>query len=207
MAIFPNVPRVPGVPPLARDPFANLPGLIFLTRDVLAFFAGVTGPRWGLYLGGVSAVNAQSVVSFEYKQDWKVADYPLEKGAFESYDKVKTPFDVKLRFASGGSEIDRLALLDSIAALADSLALLDAVTPEKVYTNVNVNHYDYRRTSTNGVGLLVVDAWCVQVRVATASDPFSSTAQPGGASPVSGGTVQTTTPTAEQIAALGGRFF
>jgi hypothetical protein len=62
------------------------------------------------------------------------------------------------------------------------------VTPEQVYSSVNITHYDYRRTSTNGVGLLTVDVWGTQVRV-TGDAAFSQTQAPSGADPVNGGVV------------------
>jgi hypothetical protein len=128
-------------------------------------------------------------VTFDYRQEWTVSDYPLEQGAFQSYDKVQTPFDVRVRYAAGGSQQNRQALLDSIAAIAGDLNLYDVVTPEAVYQSVNVTHYDYRRTATNGVGLLQVDVWCIEVRV-TAQAQFQNVQNPTSASPQSQGNVQ-----------------
>lgn len=207
MPTFPNVPFVSGVPPLLRNPLAILPGVIAQTRDLINFITGFLGPPWGLFLDGFRAIDADTVVSFDYNQNWNVANYPLERGAFESYDKVQTPFAVKMRFASGGSEADRQALLTSVERAANSLNLYDAVTPERVYRNVNVNHYDYKRYSNNGVGLLVVDVWCVQVRV-EAQTLFTNTKSASAAATTQGGTVQAVPATDGQVSMVGnGGFF
>lgn len=206
MSIFPNVPNVPGVPPLLRNPNAIFSTVALLAADVSFLLGLFAGPQWGLFnSGGDLVVTADSVTSFDFKKDWTVSNYPVEPNAFASYDKVETPFNVRIRFASGGSEFDRRALINSIERIAASLELFNAVTPEKVYTSVNVMHFDYDRTAVKGVGLLVIDVWCIQVRVAqdaaftsSGTGTPSSTAQlsgintksPSGASPISSGTVQ-----------------
>lgn len=203
MAGFPNVPNVPGVPPLARS-LGSVPALLALTKDVITFFAGIIGPSWGLFYNGLSVIDADSVVSFDYKKNWNIATFPLERGAFESYDKVEIPYDVRMRFASGGSEANRTALLTSVDNAAKSMLLFDAVTPEKVYTSCNINHFDYARKSNNGVGLIIVDVWLLQIRV-SGSQAFSSTKSPSGAATADGGVVQPLPPTPTAVGS--GEFF
>lgn len=177
---FPNVPDVPGVPALVRDVLASVPDVVqLLVADALSLFAGLEPPQWGLFLGGEPAVIAESVVSFEYKQRYEVASFPIEQGGFESYDKVQRPFDVRLRFSTGGSAADRDALLASARAAVASLDLFDAVTPLATYESVNPVHIDYRQTATQGVGLLVLDLFCEQVRI-TASSSFTNSLTAGG---------------------------
>lgn len=193
---FPNVPNVPGVPILPRDPGAAIAAIAFLAADAIANLIGLFGsPKWGIFLSGIPVVVAESVLTFDFKQDYTVADYPIEEGGFESYDKVQVPFDVRLRFSMGGSEADRQVFLDSIATAAASLELYEVFTPEVSYASMNITHYDYRRTATNGVGLLVVDVWLVEVRT-TATATFANTKQPNVAGPQNVGTVQPTAPTA-----------
>ena len=187
MAIFPNVPNVPGVPALARDVLNAVLTPDLLIADAVSFFTSTEAPQWGLFKDGVPVILADSVITMDYKQDWNLSSYPVEKGAFESYNKVQLPFGIKLRFATGGSEADREAYLNSIAAAAASLELFDVVTPEAIYTSVNVFHQDYNRRASN-VGLIVVDVWCMEIRV-TATAAFGNTQQTqndaGGATPTS----------------------
>lgn len=163
----------------------------------MSFLASIFGPPWGVFLNGIPIVFADSVATFDYKQEWTISDYPVEQGAFETYDKVELPFEVRIRFTAGGSEINRFNLLNSIAAIADSVTLLDVVTPEQVYPSVTISHYDYRRTAQNGVGLIQVDVWFTEVRVTTTT-AFSNTQAPQGNNPQGGGNVQSSTPTPSQ---------
>lgn len=186
---FPNIPNVPGVPALPRLASAVPEVVQLLTGDAGGLFSGLAGPEWGLFLNGVPVVTAETVVSFEYKQGYAISDFPIEPssstnaGGFESYNKVQRPFNVRLRFATGGTLADRQALLDSAQAAVDSLDLMDAVTPETTYTSVNPVNLDYRRTSVNGVGLIVVDILCEQVRVTASSSFTTSNTNATGANP------------------------
>lgn len=205
---FPDVPIGPGIPVVPRDPNAIAAAVTLVISDALAFL-GIGGPpKWGLFQGGAAVVVAESVVSFGYRKDWTVATFPIEKGAFQSYDKVENPFDVRLRFASGADDEARQAMLASLNAIAGTTQLFDAVTPEATYPDVNVMHLDYDRTAARGAGLLVVDVWVQEIRNSataafstgqtSASGPGESAAafqapntkSPAGASPVSGGLVQ-----------------
>jgi hypothetical protein len=191
----PQVPNVPGVPALSS--YSSF-GLSLLTADLISFVAGLLiGPQWGLFRNGQSVVDADSVVTLEYKQDWALLDYPVAPSGFETYNKVPRPFEARLRFARGGLPADRADFLNSIQAIAGDLNQYDVLTPEVIYRGVNVMHQDYRRTATRGNGLVSVDVWVRQVSV-TGTSQFSNTKSPAGANPQGGGNVQTGAPSAQQ---------
>lgn len=220
------VPNVPGIPPLLNATFSALPTLI--TADGVD--QGQFSKRWGVFKGGQPVVLFDSFLGIDYRQGWTIADFPLEQGAFQSYDKVSLPFDVRVKFSAGGSLENREQLLYSVAAIAGTLELYDVVTPEISYPSVNVQHYDYRRTATNGNGLLTIELWLLEVRTvgqpltktggatptvgnATSDEradqflssgalPQFNTADPSGRSPVSLGGVQDQSPTTGQLAAI-----
>lgn len=191
-----NVPDVDGVPAVAFAPGSG-GDIILAAADApeVAFLAGGLGPQWGIFRGGVPVVVCDTIVGFDHKADWAVADFPIERGAFESYDKVAIPFDVRLVFTAGGSAAKRAALLASLKTVVGDLNLYDAVTPETVYPNVNFIHLDYRRSAQQGVGLLTVSVWCQEIRQVASSanggaNAPGNTAEPSGANQVNGGTVQ-----------------
>jgi len=203
MPTYPNVPNVHGVPPLLRDPQAALSAFTqnVLTADTATFPINQTQPQWGIFQDGQPVVLADNVASFEYKQAWTISDYPVEQGGFESYDKVNSPFDVRLRFSRGGSEQDREEFLASIEDIAGTTDLYDVVTPERTYSSVNINNYAYSRTALNGVGLMVVEIWGQEIRVtATADFTNSNTKSADGADTANDGTVQPASPTPQQSA-------
>lgn len=193
MPVFPNVPIAPGVPSLPRLPGAVPAVVQLLVSDALGLLGAFGNPVWGLFLDGEAVVTAESVFSFDFKKSAQISSFPVENGGFESYNKVQKPYDVRLRFVTGGTPADRQELIESAEAAVNSLDLMTAVTPEAVYPNVNPTHMDYRRTSVNGVGLIVVDLFCEEVRV-QASSTFttntSSTSSTGAtgtnANPVAG---------------------
>lgn len=189
MARAPSLPGAPGVPAPPPTPL--------MTADTASSSSQSGAPQWGIFLKGKAVIASDNVLDFEYKRDWNVADFPLEKGAFESYDKVQNPFDVRFRFSCGGSKTRRTAFLNSIDTACESMDLYDVVTPEKTWISVNLDHADFARKQESGQGLITADVWGVEVRV-TATQTFTQTKSPSGQKPVSGGQVQTKAPTPPQ---------
>ena len=183
-----GVPNLPGVPPLAAASYSIASALNLLTSDAPGVYNGAQAAQWGIFLGGSPVVTADTVSSFSYKQEWAVSDYPMEQGAFASYDKVQIPYDIRIRFTAGGSSANKTALLKSIQNIAPGTTIYSAITPEATYSSVTVSHLDYIRTAQNGVGLLQVDVWCINVNVAGGST-LNNTQSSSGADPANGGTV------------------
>lgn len=194
---FPNVPIAPGVPPLPRDPFASTAAVVLLTADAILSLIGRFLISWGIFLDGQPIIVPDTVATVEYKQGWVVSDYPVEQGAFESYDKVNTPYEASVRMAVGGSIAAKQVFLAEIAAAAGTLDLYDIVTPEAVYRSANIVHYDYRRSAHEGLGLLVVDIRLMEVRV-TATAQFTNTKLPTAAGSSFTGSVNPTDATPSQ---------
>lgn len=182
-----NVPNLPGVPSLNFN-FSILPPTL-LTSDALNVGA-LFQNRWGVFSsGGQAVVTFDTFLSIDFRKGWVLADFPLEQGAFQSYDKVQTPFDVRVKFASGGTLTNREQLLQSVDNIAGDLNLYTVVTPEAVYNSVNVQHYDYRRTNTNGNGLITVEMWLLEVRSASGGQAATQNAQ--SANPVAANSTTT----------------
>lgn len=197
MPTFPIVPIAPGVPQVLRNLTNSfIPPSPLFQSDFAPDFAN-DRPVWGIYKGGDIAVEADSVQTFGYRNDWDISDYPLEEGAFETYNKVPSPFDVRIRLASGSREQDRETFLNQLTAVAGKIDLYDVVTPERTYTSVNVAHIDLHRSNSNGVGMIMADVWLVEVRV-KAKASFSKVESPTSSDAQNNGTVQTTEPTDAQ---------
>lgn len=169
-----------GVPSLLDPEVAFLSVVDTLTGDLFTGYGDGQPPLWGLYDGAFPVVIADTVTDFTFLQEWTIADYPVERGGFESYDKVNSPFRVTLQFASGGSEANRQALLDSIEAIGDLLTRFTAVTPTRVYNDLNVEGFSYHRTSRNGLGLLIVDMRLLEIREEQSNNNFQNTRSPSG---------------------------
>lgn len=217
-ALFPNVPKLPGVPQLNRStlfpagPPPVVGAAVALGRLWQALFAQ---PVWGIFRAeapttpsedGVETVTVvaerkpvvkpDNILEFGYRNEFSVSDYPVQDGAFASYDKVNNPFEIVLRLSKGGSERERKAFLDSIYEIAGDLLLYDIVTPEKTYLNVNVLRFEVLRRGPRGAAMLSeVDLYFREIRVVTAiysttqvviADPQN----PSAKSPANTGAVQ-----------------
>jgi len=187
---YPLVPVAPGVPNILRKQGSIVAAGVMLLKDaVSAYLSAPT--EWGIFQNGKSVLISDSVVSVDYRKEWHISDYPIEQGNFESYNKVRMPYDARITFSKGGTDSDRNEFLTTIESISASLELYDVVTPEFTYVNANISHFDYRRTSINGVGLLAVTIWLQEIR-ATAASAFSKveTAEPSGAQPLNNGVSQ-----------------
>ena len=185
-----------GIPALLGK-VANVTNTISLVvadaQLILGLFAG---PKWGIFnLDGSIALQPDSIISLDVKREWSIPNYQQEQGAFQSYNKVMFPLDTNIRMTKGGTDDERHQFLISLSTLAKSLKTFNVGMPEgRIISNVTINRFDLRRTSTNGVGLLTVDVALQEIRVAP-SPAFTNTAAPGGADPQQGGAVQTQAPT------------
>jgi hypothetical protein len=191
MSLLGLPPGVAGLPPLFAAPGA-VSGLVnttaLLVADAVSLFGALQAP-WGIYFNSKPIALADSVISLRYRQDWRISDYPLEQGAFQSYNKVEMPYDVLIKLAKGGSQADRYAFLSAIDAAAQSLNLYDVLTPERIFSSVNIAHVEYERTADHGKTLITVEIGLIEIR-STATLAFTDTLQSSGADPQNVGLVQ-----------------
>lgn len=188
---YPIVPFAPGIPPVLRKQGPLITAGVLLVKDAVRALLGAPA-IWGIYKDGKSVITVDSVVALDFRKEWFLANFPIEDGAFSTYNKVKMPYDVRLTMARGGTEAERTQFLATLDAVCDSLTLYDVVTPEYTYTKMNVSRLDYRRTATQGATLLTVTIGLQEIR-STAKTQFSSvdlTALPSGAQQIATGVVQ-----------------
>lgn len=224
---MPNVPNVPGVPKLtsyAANPFPLLFADAIAIAGLLApskwgiFFNGfpviqpataasqvvlatlAPAQQIASLLGASNIIPVTaSTIDFEYAQDSPLSNYPQEQGAFQSYNKVELPFDVKVKLASGGAPATRQAFLNTCLGIKKSFDLFDIQTPELIFQSCNCQHVDWRRSARKGVTLIEVDLWFQQIVVSSVAT-FSNTQQPGEAGQKGIGVVQPQVPSSAAAA-------
>lgn len=152
---------------------------------------------WGLFLGGTPVLTAD-VCELEYNHEYEIPDFPQEMGAFATYNKLQKPFDGRLRYVIGGTVSDRTQFLQQAEAICLNLTLYQVVMPENVYMSVNPIRLNFRRTSQQGVTMMLVDVYYKEVRVVNSSTFSNQTQTPAGAPAENGGTTQPTAPTDQQ---------
>ncbi|CAG4888001.1 phage baseplate protein [Paraburkholderia saeva] len=205
---FPDVPALPGVPALARSATAQVAAGIngLLIRAGLGQFAlGLSRSVWGIFdSGSLPIAIADSVRSLEYQGDSRISDYPQEQGAFESYNKVQLPYNVRVALTCGGDEQRRANFLSAIEQAKKSTELYSVVTPEIVYNNANIVGVGYRRETRNGATLITAELHIEEIRVsAVAAFANTDVQNPASADTVSQGQVQPGTPSAGMSNLLG----
>ena len=133
---YPNVPNLPGVPALARSNNAQFVGAaLTIVGELLPL--NLFGTKWGIVSSsGASVIIPDSFVDFEYREERKIPNYPIEQGSFQSYNKVSVPFDCRVTVScSGNGKMSKQNFLAAIQKLLNSLDLVSVVTPNVTYEN------------------------------------------------------------------------
>ena len=92
--------------------------ITLLTSDLIGEIAP-NGALWGIFQGGAPVVTCDSVQDMSYRQEWAISDFATEEGAFQSFDKVFLPFDVRLRFNAGSAAQRQQAMLNRLRRLRE----------------------------------------------------------------------------------------
>jgi len=194
---YPNVPPLPGVPPLNRAG-AYFGAALTAVAELLPLNTfGQEG--WGIIetQSRSIALTPDSFVKFEERQEAKIPIYPMQEGAFQSYNKVLMPYECRLTVTcSGNGPMSKLNFLSKISYYIETTTLVDIATPDGVYVNMNLVHVDYRREAKQGATLIIAELWFQWVRVVSST---VTTAEPSGASPSSLGQLSTQSSTLNVI--------
>ena len=184
---YPNVPPLPGVPALQRAaPYVG--AALTLLGEFLPL--NIFGQDYAILATNTKSqlLVPDSFVDFEYKKEAKIPIYPMQGGAFQSYNKVVMPSDIKVTVTcSGNLTMSKQEFIQRITAMINSLVLVDISTPDEVYKNYNLIHVDYKRESTRGATMLIAQLWFQAVMIVTPAT--NNTAAPSGASATSLGSL------------------
>lgn len=194
---YPNVPPLPGVPAINRNSAGYVGAALNIAAQLLP--NNLFGTKWAITdASGNLALVPDSFVNFEYKNERKIPNYPVEGGSFSNYNKVAMPFDCRcVVTCSGNGSMSKQGFLAAIQNYLDSLILLTISTPDASYPNLNLVHVDYKREARQGATLLLVQLWFQEIRIAQKSTA-PNTAEPSGSVTVDTGQVSPVPPSAAQ---------
>lgn len=186
---FPNVPNVSGVPALLRSVTVPTPEALEVSAaGALTTLLGFGPPVWGIFdQDGNQVLVPDSFLGMDFRNNARVSDYPQEQGAFESYNKVQTPYDIRVRMAIGADLQTRTAFLAQCEAMLKSTDTFMVITPEATYPSTTVENVAYRRETRNGATMITVDLWFLEVRVTATAQFSSASATTGSGAPVAFG--------------------
>ncbi len=192
-SLYPVVPNLPGVPALLRSG-ARILDTITLGKfgfgDKLDALIGSEPVKWGVFSPGqIEIASYDSVFAVGIQNESHIADYPLEQGAFASYNKVETPFDVTVTLTKGGTEDERATFLSDLEDARHGLTLYSVMTPERTYESVNFTTLNIQRSTREGANIIIAQLIGREVRE-KASAKFSQPKDPGAQDTVFQGQVQ-----------------
>lgn len=118
-------------------------------------------------------IESDGMIDISVKNEAKLLTAPIEKSSFATYNKVETPLDIYVTIASMQGEAEQTKLMDSLNKLAAGTALVHVVTPTATYLNMNMDSYNYKRSSESGVTLLICELHLLEIREVTTGSTVS----------------------------------
>lgn len=148
---FPQVAQLPGVPQLVRA--SQAVNTIQLAVGAIQKFLGSPSKQlvWGVFdQDGNAVIRPDSYQGFENQNRWRISQFPIQDGDFQSYNKVIIPRVITLKITQGGSLQQRTTLLAALQAIGGDTNLYNIIVPEGIYLNFNCEGYTLRRMGREG---------------------------------------------------------
>jgi len=139
--------------------------------------------------GGKKIAEYDSVLSIDFGSPSDIADYPVERGSFASYNKVDKPSMLRVSLGLGGTEAKRNAFQSALRDAKKSLNLYTIVTEDQSYRNFNLVDIGWTRSASQGAHYIAANCEFQEVRQQEAQ-AFNQPAQPQGADQINVGQVQ-----------------
>lgn len=114
--------------------------------------------------GGGTAVTFTSFVDIDLRSEGQALSYPIEEGSFANYNKVDSPFDIRVTLATQGSDSDFEYILNKLDEYKNEAVKLSVSTPSILYESMTLETYSYKRSRDAGAGMLTVELTLVEVR-------------------------------------------
>ena len=156
---------------------------------------------WGIY----DAITFQPVFdydsfrSFKITDTSKVSDFPVEEGAFATYNKVSKAYRTEIELAVSDQPYRRTAFLTQLMSVRKSLDLMHIVTQDYIYLNATLESYITSRVTKGGVGQVVAHLSFIEVRQVAAQYGVAKVRSAGAAKVANSGNVS---PVGPQTAAM-----
>lgn len=204
---FPSIAKVAGAPVVRRilgvtNKVNSLLAKLLIADALVEILMGDHGILTWVILDekGNQTLTPDSVISIEYRNESKVMSHPVDPSSFASYNKVQTPYDIRMVVTCGGKGVmTKAGFLSVIDSMLLDNKLYSIITPDKTFLNANLVHADYRRDAGRGVSMLTVELGFMEIRT-TAKTTRTTTQQPSGAATTSQGQKSPVAPTVTQAA-------
>lgn len=183
---------------LGMPSIPNFKGLVSSGSEALIDLGGAAiirtlfGNVWGLVNEfGVPVLLADNVLGISYNSASTIANAPIERGSFASYNKVASPAQAVVQMSKGsGGALGRGAFLAQLQTYEDSTLKFHVITPEILHRNMCIIGLDYARSASEGLQLIVVNVQLEEVREVGVLYSLEEVKNPSDAENVDSGEVQ-----------------
>jgi hypothetical protein len=149
---------------------------------------------WGIFDAEtlLPAINYDTFISFKIDDNSTVSDFPVEDGAFATYNKVSKAFMSHVKIAVSDTPTRRAAFLGALRTARTSVSLMNLVTRDGVYLNATLESYAYARERRGGMSLITAELVFKEVRTVSRAYGYASVKPAGASKRVSSGSVSPT---------------
>lgn len=155
----------------SRLPKLNPPRPIYAIVDSESFIPLTVPDSWG---------------EFSPRFESQTSDYPVENGAFATYNKVRRPTSVSVTLVKTGSDVARFTWFAAIqqAELQSPTTLYTLISPQGVYVDYTLKDMAYETRQDRGSNLLYLTMQFVQIPQIPSSDDAQTNTQAPKSSPI-----------------------
>lgn len=155
----------------SRLPRLNPPRPIYAVVDSETFEPLTVPDSWG---------------EFAPRFESQASDYPVEKGAFALYNKVRRPTNVAVTLIKTGSDVARFTWLAAIqqAEVQEPTRLYTLISPQGVYIDYTLMSMAYETRPDRGSNMLYLTLQFLQVPQIPSSDDTKTNVQEPKSSPL-----------------------
>lgn len=208
---FPDIPNLPGVSDIPVNAGNIIPGAADLSvtniisavrsGSFLSAYQTLFGLKYGIYKNGRPILEVDTITELNVSNQSQISDFPIETGAFSSYNKVALPSTytmdlIKTNSLIGSDKTDVINILQELLrpaklgyllsaptenstnndesstfgfGLSDiknffgrgdgpdqgDIQFVDVVTPDKTYSNVQLESYNVTENNETGLALII----------------------------------------------------
>lgn len=162
---LPSIPSLPSVNVPKVVSFAKSPAAVLNVVSLIAKNLPKLNPPRPIY----AILNAETLIPLTIPDSWleitplvseyQVSDYPIEDGAFATYNKVRRPSLVAATLTKGGTDLERATWLEAIRQQlqSDPTALYNVLTPAGIFPNQTLVSLSFQTRNDRGSNLLYLE--------------------------------------------------
>lgn len=140
---LPSIPSLPSVNIPKVVSFVKSPAAVLNVVSLIAKYLPKLNPPRPIY----AILNKETQIPLTIPDSWleinpliaeyQVSDYPIEDGAFATYNKVRRPSLMGATMVKEGSDLERATWLEAIRQQlqSDPTALYNIITPQGIFPN------------------------------------------------------------------------